>query len=374
MIIRQLRVIHRWLGLLLLVPLVVQGVTGAILTLEPPLEPLMAVTTTAGEPRPINEIVSAARGLAPPDMRPVRYAAPPRPQAAAEVWFAPRASRSPRATHVLQMDPVTLAPIGGIQLAGGALDWLRGLHTNFLAADYGGRQIVGWVGVGMLLLSLIGIPLWWPRHGRWRAAFTVPIRSRGLVFQRRLHGAAGIWALLMLVISSSTGAVLGFPQTVRAAMGLPAGGPPRPSAAPPNAGAPMADLDAAVALARGASPELALRVIFLPAGAADPIRLFLGPPGTEGATTNTMVTTDPAGVRVLSRQAPQTLGWAESTLRWAHDLHEGAGLGPLWRLATVLVGLAVPLMAVTGAAMWLLRHLGRRRLALAARVSTERSL
>jgi uncharacterized iron-regulated membrane protein len=221
MIRRQLRIIHRWLGLCLLLPLIVQGVTGTILALEPPLRPLAAVVAADGEPRPINEIVAASRAIAPADLRPVRYVPPPQARSAAEVWFAPSAARSPRGTHLLRIDPVTLAPLGAIEQAGGVIDWLRRLHTSFLAPDYGGRAIVGWVGVGMLLLSLIGIPLWWPRPRRWRAAFTVSGKARGVTFQRQLHGAAGIWALVMLLISSLTGAVLGFPQTVRGVMGLP---------------------------------------------------------------------------------------------------------------------------------------------------------
>jgi uncharacterized iron-regulated membrane protein len=65
------------------------------------------------------------------------------------------------------------------------------------------------------------------------------------------------------------------------------------------------------------------------------------------------------------------MGWGETVLRWAHDLHEGMGLGPLWRGATVLVGLVVPLMAVTGAMMWLLRRRNRKRIAFTDRVSLQ---
>ena len=369
MIRRQLHIIHRWLGLCLLLPLIVQGVTGTILVLEPPLRPLASVVTTEGDVKPSNAIVAVARNLAPADLRPVRFVAPQQARTAAEVWFAPQASRSPRGTHLLRVDPVTLAPLGAIEQIGGAMDWLRRLHTNLLAPDYGGRAIVGWVGVGMMLLSLIGIPLWWPRSRRWREAFTVSTRARGVTFQRQLHGVAGIWALLMLLTSSLTGAMLGFPQTVRNAMGLPPGGPPRAFAAVPVAAPIEPNLDAAVALARGVAPDLAVRMIILPTGAGDPVRLFLGPPGTEGAATATTVTTNAAGSQLLSRQGPRTLVWGETMLRWAHDLHEGAGLGPLWRGATVLVGIVVPLMACTGAMMWLLRR--RQRVAPADRVSLQ---
>ena len=52
-------------------------------------------------------------------------------------------------------------------------------HHDAVKVAFGipsGRAIVGWAGVGMLILSLTGIWLWWPRNGaflpglRWRRA------------------------------------------------------------------------------------------------------------------------------------------------------------------------------------------------------------
>ena len=348
--------LHRWLGLALLLPLAIQGLTGTILTLELPFRPVLEVAAAPGQAESVQTVVAAARAAVPPGLRPTRYLLAPVPARAAEVWFAPQAAPGGRASILLRIDPVTLLPLGPAEPVGGAMDWLRRLHTNFLLPDFGGRAIVGWVGVGLVLLSGIGIPLWWPRPGRWREAFTVPPGSRGLRLQRRLHGAAGIWALAMLLMTSTTGAVLGFPQTVRAVLGMPGGGPPRP--ARPDAAAPLflPDLDAATVLARNAAPGQEVRAIFLPSGKADPIRFFLRPPGQEGAVTTTAVTIDAAASRVLNVQSPQSLTAAETGLRWVHDLHEGEGLGPLWRGITAITGVALPLMAFTGAAMWLLRR------------------
>jgi uncharacterized iron-regulated membrane protein len=354
---RLLQAAHRWLGLALLVPLVVQGLSGAILTVEPPFRPLLATPAAPGEPGSINAIVAAGREAA-PGLHPVRYLPPPGPARAAEVGFAPPGMQ--RGTMVVRVDPVLLAPIGPAEPVGGPMEFIRRLHTNFLVPDYGGRAIVGWVGIGLLLLAVIGIPLWWPTPGRWRDGFTVATAARGVRFQRRLHGAAGAWGLAMLVLTSTTGAVLGFPQTVRAALGVQAGGPPRQARS--ASAAFVSDLDAALVLARAAAPGNELRAMFLPAGAADPIRMFLAPAGAEGAVNTTMVTVDAKAVRVVSVQAPQTLGPAETALRWMHDLHEGQALGLTWRLVTATTGLLLPLMAVTGSAMWLLRRRNRKRI------------
>ena len=41
------------------------------------------------------------------------------------------------------------------------------LHENLTISEYNGRQIVGWVGTDMLIMSLTGLRLWWPRGGRF---------------------------------------------------------------------------------------------------------------------------------------------------------------------------------------------------------------
>ncbi len=371
MILRSLRSLHRWLGLLLLLPLVVQGVSGAVLTLEPPLRTTFATATTPGEAAPINAILAAAREAVAADLRPTRYLPPPAPARAAEIWFTSPGRTSGREAMILRIDPVTLAPLGPAQPSGGVLEWIRRLHTNFLVPDLGGRAIVGWVGVGLVILSLIGIPLWWPKPGQWREAFTIAPAARGVRFQRRLHGAAGIWTLTLLLLTSTTGAVLGFPQTIRAALGLPAGGPPRQARIAPQTPPLLFDLDAAAALARNAAPGKELRGMVLPAGAADPIRIFLAPPAREGAVSATTVTVDAGASQVIAVQGPGAMGTADMALRWMHDLHEGQGLGLLWRALTFATGLALPLMAVTGATMWLLRRRNRNRIELARRAALQ---
>ena len=75
----------------------------------------------------------------------------------------------------------------------------RVFHENLTIPQYSGRQIVGWAGVGMLILSLTGIWLWWPRRAsvlsglRWRRA---PHTSTNL------HHTLGFWISIPLAIVS----------------------------------------------------------------------------------------------------------------------------------------------------------------------------
>jgi len=51
------------------------------------------------------------------------------------------------------------------------LAWLHSFHESLTLREYNGREIVGAVGIAMLLSSLSGIYLWWPVGGLRRSAF-----------------------------------------------------------------------------------------------------------------------------------------------------------------------------------------------------------
>jgi uncharacterized iron-regulated membrane protein len=360
--IRTLRLLHRWIGLVIALPMVVQGVTGTILALEPWL-PDAAADVTPGTPQPASAIVATARAAVGPDARVLRYVPSAGPDQAAHVQVVQgKQAGGDASPQVLLIDPVDLDVLG-IQ-SEGMIAWVRSLHVQLLAPNYGGRSIGGWFGIGLVLLLVTGVPIWWPGPGGWRAAVTIAWRARGVRFHRRLHGAIGIWTVAVLLVVSVTGVVMAFPRTSRGLLGLEGGGPPRamrgPSSSAANAVEP--DLDRAIALAQQAVPDARLRVVMMPSAPGEAIRLFLMHAGAEGATGSVSVQVDPAGKRVLSMQDAYTQPVADRTYRWMHDLHTATALGPPWRLVSVLSGLSLPVFAVTGPAMWWLRRRNRRRL------------
>jgi uncharacterized iron-regulated membrane protein len=358
---RRLRILHRWLGLLLAAPVVVQGLTGAILALVPALTP-SGNPGASTPPHSINRIVAAARAASPEGMRPGRYV-PPEGNTPATVILVPRSGPARGAGVALRIEPATLAVVSTEPANAGLLGWVRRLHTNFLLEDWGGRQINGWIGLGLLAVAALGVALWWPRPGELRTAFTIDRAARGWRFQRRLHGAAGGWTALMLLASAATGVALAFPQTTRAALGIAPGSRSVPQVARPADPAVPPDLDQTTGVALEAVPGAQLRGILLPERPTEAVRVLLGPQGTEGAVSLVTVAVDPWTARIVLLQSPATQSAGERVLRWTHDLHQAIGLGPVWRGMTIAAGIAVPLFAVTGWAMWLLRHRTRRRMA-----------
>src|SRR4029077_20260882 len=96
------------------------------------------------------------------------------------------------------------APAGG-----GLIGWAHDFHESLTLREYSGREIVGCVGIAMLISSLSGIYLWWPRRPLRRNDFTF---RRGPVVSRNLHFTCGIYASLVLAMLSFTGIFLAFPD------------------------------------------------------------------------------------------------------------------------------------------------------------------
>ncbi len=320
-----LRRLHRWLGLLLAVPLLVQGLTGAILALAPVLPNLAAVATAKGEPAGAGAIIAAAQASMP--ARPARGALPSSRGArrdGAGAFRRPSRVARPgprRAPSIRSRLPCSIAPAGD-----GLIDWIKALHTNLLIEGRSGRSIIGWIGVGLLALAMIGVVLWWPPSGHGGAGRSPRICGRGVMCST---GDCMAWP------ASGASRCCWRPRppawcwrfrrrcAVRSAWRLPIRGGP-----PSGPRRRRWTWTARSAWPRGAAPGLRVRAVLLPASGADPVRILLVPPDAEGAVATVAVAVDAAASRVLSVQDPRTMTVAELVLRWAHDLHFGQALRP----------------------------------------------
>jgi uncharacterized iron-regulated membrane protein len=374
---RVLATVHLWIGLVLCVPLALIGLTGSILVFEHELEDLFGPEPyrgSTGPARPIAEIVAAAAAKAPRGYAPLFYTAPEEAGGAATVRLSPPGRGGPGGALQVLVDPASLAVVATRTPDNQSL--LRRifmLHANLLVRDRSGREVVGWFGVVMLTLGVSGLVLWWPRQGRWLAAFGVKRGARGLRLHRDLHGATGIWGLVVFIVVSFSGVYLAFPQSTGAVISsvLPARDLRASAQAmrvQPVPAAERIDVDAAVALARTAVPEGALRSIGLTGRPDQPYRVGLAPPGHEHGAPAITVFVDPWAKRVIEVRDPRRLTAGETVMAWQHALHAGAGLGWLWKILVFLSGLMPTVFAITGTSMWLLKRRSRR--AAAARMET----
>ncbi len=394
---RTLQNIHLWVGLVLCLPLVMLGVTGSILVIEDELRGLTgdqpSHTLETGVAKPVSAILAAAKAAAPPGTQPGFVTFPDEPGRPVTVRLTaargggdrgqppgggapqgqgqgqgPQPGQTPPAPPpqgpmgALMIDPVSLAVLGTQTQGDGFLRTVHMLHANFLIRDRSGREIIGWLGVAMLALGVSGLVMWWPRPGRWKAAFTVKTGARGVRLHRDLHGAVGIWSLVVFMIVSFSGVYLAFPQTLGDGVSaiLPARDLRAPVKVEPVKGGTPADIDQVVELAKAALPGAALRSVSPPQRPDQAYRVGLAPVGQAHGAPMATVFVNPWTATVAEVRDPGGYSAGETILAWQRPLHAGEGLGALWKWLVFLSGVLPPLFAVTGILMWWLKRKARR--------------
>ena len=397
-----LQQLHLWVGLILLLPLVMMGITGAVLVYAHDIEHLLGQAgpeaKTAGEWESAAKLIGAARaansepGRIPIAVRwPIEVGEPAavrlsrpgmaseRPQfrggqqggqQAGQATGAPAQGRVPTQSPFagslqILIDPVSLQVLETQQAMTGWVRFFHDLHGHIFIPGGVGREIVGWLGVAMLVLGCSGLYLWWPKPGQWRAAFTVRRKAKGLRLNRELHGAIGIWSLVIFMLVNFTGVYLAFPQQISAAVNTVWPGRDMRAAMfqarvePMRGTAPM-DVDEAVELARARVPGTRFLNAFLSVRPDQALRVGLLRPGHEEGAPIITVIIDPYRRTVVDVFDPQAMSTGEKIIAWQRALHYGIGLGGVYKFLVFVSGVIIPIFAVTGFLMWWIKRRNRR--------------
>jgi sulfite reductase (NADPH) flavoprotein alpha-component len=368
---------HWLIGITAGVVLAVVGVTGGLLSFEDDLlrwmnRGVMTVTPT-GEALALPALVERLQA-AQPNKRLLSVTVSAEAHESVRAGFVPAAPRSgagearagsppprPR-TEFFYFDPYTGASLGQPR----GQEFFRTvtqLHRYLVAGDVG-KQIVGASTVGLLILTLSGLYLRWPRRiGNWRAWLAVNFSHKGRSFLWHLHAAVGTWVLVFYLLAGFTGLYWSYDWYRNGLFAL--SGAPRPTRDAPPLDAPArgpADLARVWSSFQGASggyrevtftlpqkPEQALDVRYL---GADPAhdrafsRLALHP--TSGEVLRHDRYDDRAlGARLMSSML---------------SLHSGSYFGVIGTILVMLASLFMPLFAITGWMMYLERR-GKKRAA-----------
>lgn len=371
--------VHLWLGIVLAAYSVVIGVSGAVLVFHEEIEHALYERAWHIAPGPhtvtLTDAVKAIEqdragwrvvGLRDfyaedkPVLALMRPTADPANTNLRYVYFDARDG------HVLQDRMRYSGPLG----------FLYHLHLYLLMGRLG-LTISGWMAVGLLLLCISGIVVWWPGVTRWARSLTL---RRNVGWKRLnwdLHSVVGFWCCAALTGVAFTGVYFAFPLPVAGAVVKLTGGQIQtalkfavlPKATPAAAGTPIITIDRALSIAianRGDAPLPeylqipqkkddvygGLSYYPSPVKYLDARRIGIDP--HTGAILRVVDTrTAPTGVRVV---------------QYFHSIHFGtfAGNGVLdlvVRSVWVLVGLSPALLAVTGLVMYWnrkLRHVVRR--------------
>ena len=379
------RTLHRWIGLGLATLLVPIAVSGALLVWHDHLDALIhpgryAVTgmQLAQASAYLESAAAELRGRAQPVA--VRFPADEGWPVIVMARGAPRPEGGPAQIVNVYLDPPTARVLDVVDFRSSLIGWLHRFHENLTIPQYSGRAIVGWVGVGMLILSLTGIWLWWPRNG----AFLPGLRWRRAPYATsNLHYLLGFWISIPLAVVSFTGVYLGFPQTARQLMSSVA--PMTPQGQRPGFGAIARDTrlasDAALSAALASQPGARPVVVFLPTATANTSERGrargaergsggegardIGPVwrvqlrNAENGEIATVLVDDRSGA-VERLPGPLAGDRAAQWMRW---IHEGSHSGPIWQFVVFLTGIFPLVFAATGVIMWWRGSRSRREIA-----------
>ena len=395
--------LHLWIGLILLLPLVMMGVTGAVLVYAHDIEHLLGQgepeARTVGEWRSPAELIEAAKaattdpGRVPIAVRwptefgelaAVRLSRPgmanERPQFRGQQGSGQQASgpqqgaqaqgrvptQSPFAGSLqILIDPVSLQIVETQQAMTGWVRFFHDLHGHLLIPGGLGRELVGWLGVALLVLGCSGLYLWWPRPGQWKAAFMVRRKAKGLRLNRELHGAIGIWSLVIFMLVNFTGVYLAFPQQISAAVNSVWPGRDMRAAmfqarVEPMRGTPPMGVNEAVELAKTRVPDARFLNAFLSIRPDQAMRIGFVRPGHETGAPVITVIIDPYRKAVIDVFDPKTMTTGETIVAWQRGLHYGLGLGGIYKFLVFVSGVIIPIFAVTGFLMWWIKRRNRR--------------
>jgi uncharacterized iron-regulated membrane protein len=184
-------------------------------------------------------------------------------------------------------------------------------------------------------------------------------------FNRELHGAVGIWSLLLFMLVNFTGVYLAFPQQITAAVNAVWPGRDMRAAmlqarVEPMRGTMPMGIDEAVALALSRVPDTQFLNAFLSIRPDQAMRIGLIRPGhSEGAPIVTVII-DPFRRSVVDVFDPMTMSTGEGIVAWQRALHYGVGLGGVYKFLVFVSGVIIPVFAVTGFLMWWLKRRNRR--------------
>lgn len=370
--LRQLWFQLHWLvGITAGTVLIVIGLSGAVLSFR---EEIIDAINPHGRHVP----VQAGPALTPPQLlAAVKQAWPQQqvgtlalfaePGAAARVIFAPR--QGERRGDTVYLDPyagTALPSLAGAEF----FEWVEALHRWLLLPREPGRVATGVLAIGLLLLSLSGLYLRWPRRPLdWRAWLTFDPALKGRSFLWGLHSVMGTCALLMYVVFTTSGLYWAFDalrDRVDAMAGQPRVAAQQQARTAPRVRNMARDDAAAVDIApawaaferqareTGGWSEVILRV---PSGAAPSVLFtWLDTKPAHERARNRMTVRLPGGeVASDERHAAKSTGGL--FLAAIYPLHMGTYFGLPGRIAMTLAALMLPVFSVTG---WLL-YLDRRR-------------
>jgi uncharacterized iron-regulated membrane protein len=361
---KLLLTLHLYIGLTAAFFLICVSLSGAIIAFEPELNHLFhpQLTEVAPTSPQLNwDDFRASVEKQTPGWKLIRFYFSDRPDRSTYVRLRNVTTHKIRHVYVNQY---TGQVLGSTEDGSNWILKVHDLHVNFLSGKVG-NQIVMWSTVCLLLLSLTGILLWWPRKVyRFHRGSALPRLNRDL------HMSIGFWSSLVMFAFAVTGLGLHY-QTGKLLNLL---NTPRSARTMPGHGT---SIEGMLQTAHETLPGASIPRLLLPEKKGDPVFIYQRFPEDKTPAGRSFTTLDPKTGAVLSVGSSRTAPLMQTALvQWTREIHTGTLFGLPTKIMAACFALLLTLLAFTGPLMWLnkLRAAAHGRKKLAQHKATREAL
>jgi uncharacterized iron-regulated membrane protein len=353
--------IHLWAGLAVGLYVLVMGLTGAALVFEEEIEEalrpeLYHVRSSDAQPASVEDLIRAARRRY-PDRQVTALYAPAGIRGTVEVYL-----RKGDEMLYAFLHPVTAEVLGDTLPSTSLIRWLQDLHFN-LCYGRTGRTVNGVGGLLLVLLCVTGTIVWWPGVRRWTSSLRVRFDGSRKRITWELHSAAGFWAVAILAVWGATGFYFGFPVQVASIINrFSALSSVEPSQSRPRAEASPVNIQALLNEAAARSPGNRFFGLTFPATAKATYVVFMArnaPPDKQHCDYVYFDRYTGEYIRTWRRGMSFSAG--DTLMSALVPLHFGSFGGNFVKVLWSALGLAAPVLFVTGMMMWSNRVRRERR-------------
>ena len=352
---RLLRIVHRWIGLALAIPVVLVALSGGLLLFKGPYYrfrfPELANPITATEAHGYASAIERIEREFGARIRVVKF-----PREGANAFHLYLSDGSEAFVH-----PVSGAVLSRWHPHESLPAFLFQLHAHLLAGTPG-EVVNGFIALLLVFLGLTGLILWWPRRAAaFRLARAIP-RSAAPADLLRSHAASGVLLVLPVIVFAATGAGLVFyePASRLATALMDRRAPEAPSAVVPISTAPQRPWTEILAAVRTALPEAGPRMYY-PGGDGNAVLTFRKSlPGEWHPNGRSYVLVDPYEARVVQTIDARTQGAGTRLMHALYPVHAAPVGGAGLVLLAMISAIGLTYLAIGGSYAFLARAAGAR--------------
>jgi uncharacterized iron-regulated membrane protein len=340
---------HLYLGLFIGGLLVLTSLTGSLLVfyeaIDEWLNPELLRSSSAGESRPLDEIVAAAKAAGPEQGRLETIQLPDHSVDTVLVWYTIQ-THDPEHVRWIEarIDPMTAEVLSRDREWGATLvSFIYELHESLLI-DRPGQTIVGFLALFLLVSIGTGLYLWWPSLDRLRQALSFKSGRSVIRWHYDVHKLSGLYSAVVLAVLAFSGVYLEFSEYVVPLVQVfsPVQELPKERglrSAPPDSGSQALTAEQAVALAREIFPDGELKFLSVPDNREGVFRIGLRQPGeVRESSAQSQVWLDQYSGTVLGVRDWRNFTAGDTFVAWLFPLHNGEAFGLPGRWIVCMAG------------------------------------